>query len=316
MAKQYLIAIDGGGTNTEVVVFDRFLNIQEKLITGSTNINQINNDKFQRTMNKLICEIEKYDNAQIILGIPGYGQSSDIDSFLDLYFAQNIDSSKYDYTVVNDGNLAHYASLGLADGILIIAGTGSMALEIKNGVSQRVGGWGHLIGDEGSGFKIGYAAMNHVIKVFDGLEQSSLLSNLICQRNKFDFGSKIFRYIYSSPDYRIAISSLSSLVDIAANQGCPVANTILEQAALQLVDQVKVLIDGQEPKVSYCGGVFNSKTIKNLVKSELTGITDYNDPILMPVLGGVLYLIEKDKRSNFCIEHLKSEYANIEWRRI
>lgn len=60
---------------------------------------------------------------------------------------------KTDCVLMNDAEIALKAMLRGNDGILTIAGTGSIAFGVKNNSSVRCGGWGNLLGDEGSGYK-------------------------------------------------------------------------------------------------------------------------------------------------------------------
>ncbi len=300
---KYYIAIDGGGTFTEMIVFNKHYQMIKKVVVGSININQINIVNFEIEMEKLMVLINDYKHAKICLGVPGYGNSSQLDKFVDTYFSTRLTSPDYQYFIINDAHLASYASFRDENGIMVLAGTGSIAISTIPHPSKSVGGWGYLIADEGSAFAIGKAALTHVTRVFDGFDQPSLLSKLISNEFKFDFNSKILNYVYQSSNYRVSMAVFAPYVDQAANQNCQVALAILDHASEELIAQARILITSEDDKVSYAGGVFNSKYIKTKVISELETYCHVIDPLMPPVLGGIYKLL---------ISNLQSEEEKIQ----
>lgn len=83
------------------------------------------------------------------LGICGYGEGAESDRAIESAVKAAVGTRPY--ALVNDVDAAWAAGLNLADGIAVIAGTGSIALGVRNGASMRCGGWDYLLGDEGSG---------------------------------------------------------------------------------------------------------------------------------------------------------------------
>ena len=75
--------------------------------------------------------------------------------------------------VVNDALVALVAGAGDQPGVVVVAGTGSIAYgRDAAGRAARAGGWGYLLGDEGGGFWIGRAALSAVVRQFDGADRS------------------------------------------------------------------------------------------------------------------------------------------------
>lgn len=305
---KYYISIDGGGSKTDIVVFNQNMQLMLKQRASGMNINQIGEAKFSGLFAKIANDLKVFKNYKLCIGLPGYGESNETDMLQKQIIGSFFDLNQC--LIVNDVELAHYGSLGLTDGILILSGTGSIAMRLENGNKTRVGGWGHLIGDEGSGFDIGYQTINHISRVFDELDEESELSKMICEKYQFDFASKVINYIYSSTDYRYDVARLSQIVGLAAENGCPKAIEIIESAAESLIEYAYKLRMNDEV-VSYAGSVFKCNTLKEWIRVQ----TDFelSEPKLIPVLGGVLKLYDEDgllKDKEKEIQLIKEVYSN------
>jgi N-acetylglucosamine kinase-like BadF-type ATPase len=119
-------------------------------------------------------------------------------------------------------------------GVALIAGTGSIVLgHNAQGETIRAGGWGHLIGDEGSGYDIGRQGLQAVVRAADGRGERTILLELILQHWQLQDASGIIGEIYSGGD-KAKIAHLSSYVFLAAQDGDSVARKIVQQAAQEL----------------------------------------------------------------------------------
>lgn len=302
----YYISIDGGGSKTEVCILNVKNETLELLYFGGININQLGEAIFTTRICEIFDSLPLTKNYYICIGVPGYGEASETDKKIQSIMSKLL--KEKNYIMVNDVVLAHYASFGLKDGILLLSGTGSMAMSYNQGMMQRAGGWGHLIGDEGSAFSIGLKAINHISHVLDGICAPSPLSELICNTYKFDFSSKLISFVYESTNYRKEIALIAMLVDQAANQGCPVALRILECESKKLVKLVNVLKQSNDLKVSYAGSVFNSNILKRSV--EKYGDFQFVEPKLKPVFGGILKIDELEGNCKINEEFIKKLYCS------
>lgn len=305
---KYYISIDGGGSKTDIVVFNQKIQLMFKRRASGMNINQIGEVKFSGLFEKIANDLKEFSDYEMCIGLPGYGESNETDTLQKQIIGNYFNLNKC--IIVNDVELAHYGSLGLDDGVLILSGTGSIAMRIHQGKKSRVGGWGNLIGDEGSAFDIGYHAINHISRVFDELEKESLLSEMICKQYQFDFASKVINYIYSSTDYRYDVAKLSMVVDQAARKGCPKANEIINQAANNLIEYAMKLQMNDED-VSYAGSVFKCPTLRYNI--ERNASFTMSKPKLIPVLGGILKLYDNDgllKNKSKEIQLIKEQHIN------
>jgi N-acetylglucosamine kinase-like BadF-type ATPase len=137
--------------------------------------------------------------------------------------------------VVNDALIALVAAAGDAPGVVIIAGTGAIVYgRNAAGEAARAGGWGHMIGDEGSGYWIGREALSAVMRAADGRgPQTSLRDEILAHFDVADV-SRLPRLVYDRAQPRMAVAALGPLVQRVSEQGDAVATRILERAAEEL----------------------------------------------------------------------------------
>jgi glucosamine kinase len=147
---------------------------------------------------------------------------------------------------------AHYVS----EGILLYAGTGSIAISMgSDGKWNRVGGWGYLLGDEGAGYWIGREAIRHTVLNLE-LHQTDPLSAAISQSLNASSWGEIRTFVYGKE--RSHIAALSHVVHELASQGNVTAELILADAAEHLSELIsrmdRILGDTSHPIV-ITGGV-------------------------------------------------------------
>jgi N-acetylglucosamine kinase-like BadF-type ATPase len=138
--------------------------------------------------------------------------------------------------VVNDALIALVAGAQDAAGVVVIAGTGSIVYgRNAAGEAARAGGWGHMIGDEGSGYWIGREALSAVMRAGDGRGPVTDLSGEILVHFAVEDVSRLPRIVYDREAPRAAVTELGPLVQRVARAGDAVAARILERAAEELV---------------------------------------------------------------------------------
>jgi N-acetylglucosamine kinase-like BadF-type ATPase len=138
--------------------------------------------------------------------------------------------------VVNDALIALVAGAGDAPGVVIIAGTGAIVYgRNAGGVAARAGGWGHMIGDEGSGYWIGREALSAVMRAADGRGPETRLTADILGHFEINDVSRLPRIVYDREQPRMAVAALGPLVQQVSEHGDAVATRILERAAEELV---------------------------------------------------------------------------------
>jgi N-acetylglucosamine kinase-like BadF-type ATPase len=162
------------------------------------------------------------------LGIAGIDRPTDQDALLPhLHSLANI------INLTNDAQLV-LSGLDKAVGVALIAGTGSIALgRDAQGNTTRAGGWGHVLGDEGSGYTIGRMALQVAVRAADGRGPATTLLELIMQHWQLHTASDIIGQVYPAED-KANIAQISALVFTAARAGDLLARKIIQQAANEL----------------------------------------------------------------------------------
>jgi N-acetylglucosamine kinase-like BadF-type ATPase len=138
------------------------------------------------------------------------------------------------FSIVNDAPIAHAAALEGKDGILTISGTGSICYGVNQGKQVFVGGWGNLLGDEGSGYWIAIEALRQLIREGEQDLPYSLLSQELLTYFKINDLRQMIGIIYSSSKGEIA--ALVPVVVKAAEQGDLNAKNIIQRAGQHLAE--------------------------------------------------------------------------------
>jgi N-acetylglucosamine kinase-like BadF-type ATPase len=197
--------------------------------------------------------------------------------------------------VTDDATIALSGALAGEPGIVVIAGTGSIAFG-RNGEGRtaRAGGWGYLFGDEGGGFWIVREALRAALRWEEGWGLPTSLRGILLDatgaRNINDLMHRCYRPEFPRP----RIASLAVLVNCAAEAGDPVAQKILGDAARELVVLAQAvrcqLFDPRESvRCAYVGGVFHSRILLARFREACeTGPLIATPPVHDPAVGALL----------------------------
>jgi N-acetylglucosamine kinase-like BadF-type ATPase len=199
--------------------------------------------------------------------------------------------------IENDAVIARAAALAGRPGVIVIAGTGSVAFgEDPSGRQARTGGWGYIFGDEGSGFAIGCGAVRAALHARDGTGEPTALIERLSEAADMPVAD-IPMAFYEGRIDRSKIAALSRVVSRAADEHDAVAQRIIDEAAAGLARLVAAVIaqlrwpDGPVA-VGPVGGVFEAgRTILRPLGEELARTAPpavLVPPRLAPAVGGVL----------------------------
>jgi N-acetylglucosamine kinase-like BadF-type ATPase len=230
-------------------------------------------------------------------GLPGYGEVQADVPGLDAAAAQALQHRRF--RCDNDMVCGWAGSLAGADGINVIAGTGSMTYGRRAGAGVRVGGWGELFGDEGSGYWIGIRALRAFSKMSDGRAERGPLHDALRRDLALDADTDLIGLVlHQWQGARQQIAALAPAVRAAASSGDGCAQAILTAAAAELVGLVDAtrrrlgFKSGEVVPVSYSGGIF---AMPEILDSFLAGISALpasyrvRKPRYAPVIGAALY---------------------------
>jgi N-acetylglucosamine kinase-like BadF-type ATPase len=298
------LGVDGGGTKTAFVLIDADGGIRASHVTGSVShltqgidgATTLLADGIRALLARAVTAATQLDFA--FFGLSSYGEDSAITARLDAMPAALLDRRRF--RCGNDMLSSWAGSLACADGISVIAGTGSMAYGEHQGRSARAGGWGELIGDEGSAYWIAREGMNLFSRMSDGRAPRGPLHSLVRERLGLDSDLDLCARVYGGEaSGRGAFAQFARLVHEAAERSDSGARTIFLRAAAELVDAVRAVRralevpDARVLPVSYSGGAFaGSPWLVDAFKLALTAEpTPYEcrTPLFPPVVGAALY---------------------------
>ena len=174
-----------------------------------------------------------------------------------------------DQTIVtHDAAIALAGALAGQPGVIVIAGTGSIAFgRGPQDKAARAGGWGYVFGDEGGGFHIVRQALRAALRLEEGWGQATSLRAVLLEATGAHDANELLHRFYT-PDFpRPRIAALAKLVDQAAGEGDPTAREILFQTAQALVEiatavRRQLFRPGEAARCSYLGGVFSSRIVR------------------------------------------------------
>ncbi|MBP1765167.1 MAG: gspK 1, partial [Firmicutes bacterium] len=198
----------------------------------------------------------------------------------------------------NDAMLTLKGSIGRNNGVLLAAGTGSIACGItKEGQETRVGGWGHLVGDEGSGYSIGKAAITQALKSYDGREKSSGLPAAILQELSCANAEELVQWVYSSRFSVAQVAALTPSIVRLAEGGDEQAETIIGDACQELENMAYTVIKKLDLltvdfSLILTGGVLKNQFVRRQLMKQLTDTRpglQALDPNCPPICAGLRY---------------------------
>jgi N-acetylglucosamine kinase-like BadF-type ATPase len=232
----YVLGIDAGGTKTVCLLADaRGLILSEGRGPGA-NLHAAGELAVENVLHQVMeaaLDGRTVAPEAICLGIAGVDRLDEANTVTAIMRRIGYSSR---VLVVNDALIALVAGARDAPGIVIISGTGSIVYGRNGrGEAARAGGWGHMIGDEGSGYWIGREALAAVMRAGDGRGPATRLRRDVLAHFGIDDVSRLPRIVYDRDIPRKSVAALGPLVDRAAAQGDAVATRILEQAADELV---------------------------------------------------------------------------------
>ncbi|MEH1808850.1 N-acetylglucosamine kinase [Nostoc sp.] len=255
----YVLGIDGGGSKTVCVLMDDLYQVLGHGEAGPSNYQSIG---IEATLQSIQSAIHNAVEAAIItntvnidaicLGLAGVGRAADIEVVKRL--VQELQNKKCmpinwvlqpgNIIICNDALIALVGGVGQPVGIVVAAGTGSIVFgQNHQGDTKRVGGWGYILGDEGSAYKIAIAGMNAALKSDDGREMSTSLVEAFKQHLDLENIEDLIEVVYRREWGVKQIAALAPVVDLAAASGDIVANIIIDDAVKELVKATSTVID-------------------------------------------------------------------------
>lgn len=298
-AKLYL-GVDGGQSSTTALVGDENGRVVGTGIAGPCNHAGAAEglEKFKRALRSCVSEAlaqaDAHPGGRFEAACMGFsGGPADKEAV-----ARDIIAAER-YSITHDALIALVGATGGEPGVVVIAGTGSMAFgRNSEGRTARAGGWGYAFGDEGGAFDLVRQALRAALRFEEGWGPPTALRGALleatgttCQTGAND----LLHRFYSEEYPRARIAALATLVNDVAMAGDRVAIDILKQAAQSLVTiasavREQIFLTGETVHVAHVGGAFQSAILLERFRMlvELNDGNRATPPKFSPAAGALI----------------------------
>ena len=297
----YWLGIDGGGTNCRAAIVDDAGRVCGEGRADAANFIRVGLETAIRHVRQAVeeaCAQAGIEPAQISAACIGLAGTSHPDHHRQMLAGLKAALPIPEIALETDARVALAGATGNLPGIVIIAGTGSIACGINaRGRFARAGGWGPTMGDEGSGSYIGRRALEAVVMAYDYRGEPTSMMDPILRHFGVSSPPELPPVIYDKPDRTMReIAQLSKIAVRAAQEGDAVAKGILRDAAVELAKAAIAVIEqlrmeSESFQVAYVGGVFEAgELILAPLREEILKAAPnarIEPPIDPPVIGAV-----------------------------
>jgi N-acetylglucosamine kinase-like BadF-type ATPase len=298
----YYIGIDGGGTKTDCILVDNNFNILCSANNGPLNLLSSGINESAKTVCKLInsCISKLNINLSLIkcigVGAAGAGRIDDSNK-LEIKLKELLSVPIF-VKVFTDADAALEGAFNGKPGCILISGTGSIIYgKNNNGQFQRCGGYGKILGDEGSGYMLGKKALIAALKEFDCRGEKSLITSLLKEKYQIKSAQDIINQVYKK---NMDISALAPLVLASAGNNDLVALKIVEEETNELLDLISSMMRKlKKDKLEICFtgklistvNIFSITLRKKITESGMDLII--KEPEFPPAMGSVFLAKKK-----------------------
>jgi len=303
---RYVVGIDGGGTKTTAAVVGEDYQLAASATSGPSNRRSVGMESASANIAEAVTEaLQKVglplgELAGVCMCLAGF------DTDLDLSVPQRtLRILQYSGPAIfeNDVVGAWAGATAVGPGIVAIAGTGATALGMnERGEFWRTDGWDTLLGDQGSGYALGLAAIRIVMRMLDGRIAPSPLVNALGQAFSVHSAEDMRRLVDSTPFGKYEVASFARYVSETAQAGDPLARDLLRQAGEALAENVAAIVRilgmaGEEFPISTVGSVIRddpwvTRPFETAVKVIAPHAT-LRAPLHPPEMGAALLCFER-----------------------
>lgn len=268
-AMKYFLGVDGGQSGTTAAIGDENGQVLGMGEAGPCNHARAHEGraKLERAVTTSVaaaCAHSKLDAGSIRFAAACFGMSGGPDDKREI-LAAILPADRV--IVTTDAAIALAGATESGQGIVVIAGTGSIAFgRNAEGRNARAGGWGYVFGDEGGAFDIARQALRASLRIEEGWGPATSLRGAILQAVGVASADAALHRLYTADWPRSRAAQLAPLVDEAADNGDRMALQIMNDAARDL-SLLAASVRGQlwakraEVEIAYIGGVFESRRL-------------------------------------------------------
>ncbi len=260
---KYYLGIDGGGSKTTAIICDENLNLVSRFVGESINFNSVGMDKARENLKATVDGVLFGKSIQLsaaFIGMSAIAERAE-DEFTKKLCDGIIDCENI--TMDSDVYIGLEAMRCEGAAAMVISGTGSMAVgRQENGEIIHTGGWGYILGDEGSGYAIAIDSLKAAICGYEGSAPKTLLTDAVMGYYQVDDMLKLIDIFYDPPMPRSEIAKFAPVV-FEYSEKDSVADTIISDHAQLLADTVSALLSKMPSgtPLGLWGGIFENQEI-------------------------------------------------------
>lgn len=306
---KYVLGVDCGGTSTKVLAADFSGRILGSGRGGPANYAVDGYEQVMQTVRNAVLEALREggiswdavlaEGAVLAAGVSGTtipGSTVKLEQgWRELGFRQ--------VAVTHDAFIALMGALSGQDGAIVISGTGSIGFGRWAGRYVQMGGWGYILGDEGSSFWITKQVVRRLCQGRDGMAERDVeLEQAVLEHFQVQSVDEVVQIVYQVPINRGYLGSLTPVIVKLAQGGNASSQAIIKEAGRELGRLAGAVVDklnsgGRPCRVGACGGVFAAgEVILEPMQAALAEKAPYAQvtlPDFDPVVGALLVGYDK-----------------------
>ncbi|MBR6525554.1 MAG: hypothetical protein IKT57_06250 [Clostridia bacterium] len=309
-----IIGIDGGGTKTDAVLCDESGRVLRRIKGGPSSPTSLGPNKAAENIRQVLAALLKDQglNTEIdsmFAGLSGGGVGNNPE-LMKNYLLEMVPNCKV-MRNYNDAVNALRSVIPDGDAVSVISGTGSSVFACIDDNMQQIGGWGYLLGDEGSGYDMGRRALMCALKDIDGRGSKTTLTQACAEKLGVPV-NKAIPDIYAGG--RMLIADFSRILCTEAEKGDKVALEQMKEAAKDLAHAIRTggeRIPFTPKPVATAGSIWNCAMYKKMVQEDLGTEYELRSTDLPPVYGSFVIAlrnlglkvteeVEKNFRASLC----------------
>jgi N-acetylglucosamine kinase-like BadF-type ATPase len=293
----YVLGLDAGGTKTVCLLADAVGHVVASARGPGANLQAQGELEVEKVLHEVMegaLAGRPIIPAAICLGIAGADRPDDATIMRGIMRRIGYKSPTL---IVNDALVALTAGAGDGAGIVVICGTGSICYgRNEEGHAARSGGWGYILGDEGSGYWIGRRALAAVVRHADGRGPATTLAPRVLQHFRVRGVPDLVQEVHLRDPRRHRVASIAQAVQAACDEGDVVARDIVDRACDELVNAAGSVAERLEMRglvfpLVLAGGVLRVlPALREQLLARLPDVAPRGQPRLLteePALGAV-----------------------------
>jgi len=234
------VGIDVGGTKTSAIVVDTSTGRVERLVAEGANPAVIGVERAKAVIARLLARVKEIIGGDIeAVGVGSAGVGRGFWTHVYLEAIRQAGLSPRIVGIYEDHCVAHFSCFRGGDGLVLVSGTGSSVYAVCRGHAIRVGGWGHLIDDDGSAYQVGRDGIRAALLYYDGRAEPTKLLDRLLRFFGVDEPRLVIPRIYGAPNPKLVVASFAPIVVELAREGDPVARRVLRSAVEHMEELVE-----------------------------------------------------------------------------